>query len=418
MPYKVKKIELAERGKKSIRWVEQHMPVIEKLKELFEEKKPFEGLTIGTALHTEATTAAFLRALIKGGAELAATGSNPLSTDDEVAAALADQGANIYAWRGETEEEYYKNLDRVLDHRPDLIIDDGADLITRAHSERPEILKDVIGGAEETTTGVTRLKALEKDGKLKIPVFAVNDTPAKSLFDNRFGTGESTINAIMSITNTLLAGKEVVVVGFGYVGRGIALRARGMGANVTVIEVDPIKALEANMMGFRTTNMNEAAKYGDIFITATGNIKVIRKEHLKKMKDGTILCNSGHFNVEIDLEGLDDLSETVEDIKEDVKEYKLKNGRRLHVLAEGRLVNLAGKKSLGHAAEIMDMSFGLQALVAEHLTKNRPSTIEVHKVPPEIDREVAKLKLKGMNVNIETPTKEQSEYKESWQLGT
>lgn len=417
MPYEVKDIELASEGKKSIDWVEQHMPVIQEIRDHFSEEKPFQELTIGTALHIEATTAAFLRTLMVGGADLAVTGSNPLSTDDEVAAALADEDTNVYTWRGETDEEYYRNLDRVLNHEPDLIVDDGADLTTRAHSERPDILEGVKGAAEETTTGVTRLKALENDGELKIPVFAVNDTPAKSLFDNRFGTGESTLNAIMSMTNSLIAGKEVVVVGFGYVGRGIALRAKGMGANVTVVEIDPIKALEANMMGFRITNMPEAAEYGDIFITATGNYNVIRDEHFERMKDGAILCNSGHFNVEIDLEGLEEMAEEVEEKIEDVKEYQLGDGRRLNVLAEGRLVNLAGKRSLGHAAEIMDMSFGIQALVAEHLTEESPTT-KVHEVPPEIDARVAKLKLRGMNIQIETPTENQKKYGNSWQLGT
>ncbi len=369
MAYDVKDIELAPDGERYIEWAEQHMPVLEEIRKEFSERKPFENTTFGVALHIEATTAVLLRTLQAGGGGLAVTGSNPLSTDDKIAAALAEKEANVYTWRGETEEEYYRNLDRVLEHEPDILIDDGADIISRAHSKGGEILSGVKAAAEETTTGVNRLIAMDEKGDLEIPVVAVNDTPAKKLFDNRFGTGESTLNAIMSITNSLIAGKDVVVVGYGYVGRGIAFRARGLGAKVTVVETDPIKALEASMRGFQVANMAKAAEKGDIFITATGNLKVIRKDHFERMKDGAILCNSGHFNVEIDLEGLEEISAQTKESLEDVEEYKMGDGRKLYVLAEGRLVNLAGEKSLGHPAEIMDMSFALQALTAEHLTK-------------------------------------------------
>lgn len=417
MPSDVKDIDMAPEGERSIKWVKQHMPVLMKIKKRFSKEKPFENLTIGVALHIEATTAALIRTLQAGGAELAVTGSNPLSTDDEVAAALAEESANTYVWRGESEEEYYQNLDQVLDYEPDILIDDGADLISRAHEEKPEILSGIRGAAEETTTGVKRLRAMEEKGDLEIPIIAVNDTPAKSLFDNRFGTGESTVNAIMSITNSQIAGKNFVVVGYGFVGRGIALRAKGLGAKVTIVEPDSIRALEASMKGFQVTNMTEAAKYGDIFVTATGNFKVIRKKHFKKMKDGAILCNAGHFNVEIDLEGLEEISVDSREILTDVTEYEMDNGNRLHVLAEGRLVNLAGEKSLGHPAEIMDMSFALQALSSEYMTEEDLS-VGVHEVPEDIDKKVAELKLEAMGIELEEMTKKQKEYEKSWKLGT
>lgn len=417
MPYDVKDIDLAPSGERSIDWAMRHMPVLANVRERFSDEKPFEGITVGTSLHIESTTAVFLLTLQEGGAELAVTGSNPLSTVDKVAAALADKGINVYAWRGENEEEYYRNIEKTLDHEPDFLIDDGADLISYAHSKKGDILSKIRGGSEETTTGVKRLRAMHKKNALEIPIIAVNDTPAKRLFDNRFGTGESTVNAIMSITNSMIAGKNVIVVGFGPVGQGIAMRTDGLGADVTVIETDPIRALEAAMQGFRVTNMDEASKYGDIFITATGNYKVIGKEDFEKMKDGAILCNSGHFNVEVDLEGLEEISTESREILEDIKEYRLEDGRKLHVLAEGRLVNLAGEKSLGHPAEIMDMSFALQALSLEHMVKN-DLPVKVHEVPAEIDRKVAQLKLEAMNIEIEELTKEQMEYEESWKLGT
>lgn len=417
MPYDVKDIELAPEGERSVEWAEQHMPVLMKIRERFSDEKPFDSINIGVALHIEATTAALIRTLQAGGAELAVTGSNPLSTDDEVAAALAKKGAHTYVWRGESEDEYYENLNKVLSHDPDILIDDGADLISHVHSEKSDILENIRGAAEETTTGVNRLRAMEEEGDIKIPIIAVNDTPAKRLFDNRFGTGESTLNAIMSITNSEIGGKNVVVVGYGFVGRGIALKADGLGAKVTVVETDPIRGLEAHMKGFRVTNMNEASEYGDIFITATGNLNVIDKDHFQKMKDGAILCNAGHFNVEINIEGLEESAKSVREIIQDVKEYELEDGRKLHLLTEGRLVNLAGEKSLGHPAEIMDMSFALQALSAEYLVKN-DLPVNVHDVPAEIDQKVAELKLEEIGIELEELTKEQIEYGNSWKLGT
>ncbi len=417
MTYDVKDIDLAPKGEKYLQWARAHMPVLESIRKRFLEEKPFEGLTVGAALHLESTTAVFLRTVQAGGAEIIATGSNPLSTKDEVVAALAKEGGNVYAWRGETEKDYYDNMNRVLDHEPDAIIDDGADLVAHAHSERPETLEKIQGAAEETTTGVHRLEAMSEKGDLKIPVFAVNDTPSKRLFDNRFGTGESTMNAIMSITNSLIAGKNVVVVGFGHVGRGIAMRAEGLGADVTVVETDPIRGLEAAMQGFKVSNMDDAADYGDIFITATGNYRVIRKKHLKKMKDGAMLCNSGHFNIEIDMKGLEEIATDKTELIDDVVEYELEDGKKLNVLAEGRLVNLAGKKSLGHASEIMDMSFSLQALTLEHII-NTDLPVKIHNVPEEIDNQVAELKLKAMNIELEELTQDQKEYGKSWKLGT
>jgi len=419
MSYKVKSIELASQGKRAIDWVEQHMPVLMTIREEFMRKKPLRGLTVSAALHLEAKTAALARTLVAGGAEIAITGSNPLSTKDDVAAALAKEGLNVYAWRGESSKEYYENLNRVLDHKPDVLIDDGADLIFLVHAKRTELLKRIRGASEETTTGVNRLRMMADDGALKFPVIAVNDSPTKHLFDNRFGTAESTLQAIMSITNTLIAGKNVVVVGYGFVGRGIASRAKGLGAVVTVVEIDPIRALEAIMDGFKVTRIADAARIGDIFVTTTGNINVIRGEHMRLMKDGAILCNAGHFNVEIDLGGLAKMAVRRREILEDVEEFQLKNGHRIHILAEGRLVNLAGKKSLGHPMEIMDMSFALQALSVEYLAKSgKGLKNKVYDVPSEIDRRVAELKLESIGAKLEKPTKEQIRYMKSWRMGT
>lgn len=419
MGYKVKDIKLAPEGKRMIDWAERHMPVLASIRSELRKKKSLEGLTIGLALHPEAKTAALVRTLVAAGAEVAIAACNPLSTRDEVAAALAKEGVDVYAWRGETEREYYANLNRVLDHEPDILIDDGADLISLVHTKRRGLLGKIIGASEETTTGVNRLRVMAGEGKLKFPVIAVNDTPAKRLFDNRFGTAESTLQAIMGITNTLIAGKRVVVVGYGYVGRGIASRAKGLGAGVTVVESDPIRALEAVMDGFLVAKMTEAAREGDIFITATGSVNVIRREHMKEMKDGAILANAGHFNVEIDLKGLEGLAVAKRDVVDDVREFKLRDGRRLYLLAEGRLVNLAGKRSLGHPIEIMDMSFSLQALSAEYLAKHgRELGPRVYDVPLEIDRRVAELKLRSLGIGLEKPTAEQVRYARSWRLGT
>jgi adenosylhomocysteinase len=383
------------------------------------EKKSLRGLRIGAALHVEAKTAVLIRTLKEAGAEVALAGCNPLSTRDEVAAALAKEGINVYAWRGESETDYYANLNQVLDHRPDILIDDGADLISTVHTKRPELISKILGACEETTTGVNRLRAMAAEGALGFPIIAVNDSPAKRLFDNRFGTAESTLQALMATTNTLIAGKNLVVVGYGFVGRGIASRAKGLGAIVTVVETDPIKALEAVMDGFKVARMTEAAGMGDIFITATGNVNVIRKEHMQRMRDGAILCNAGHFNVEIDLEALARLAARRRRVLDDVEEFGLKNGRKLYLLAEGRLINLAGKRSLGHPIEIMDMSFSLQALSVEYLAKHgRGLEKKVYDVPASIDRKVAGLKLKSMGVRLERLTKEQIRYARSWRMGT
>jgi len=417
--YKVKDIKLAPKGKRMIEWAERYMPALMTIRKEFAREKPLNGLVVGAALHVEAKTAALVRTLVAAGARVTITSCNPLSTRDEVASALAKDGVSVYAWRGETTDEYYANLNRVLDSRPDVLIDDGADMISLAHTSRRGLIPRIRGASEETTTGVNRLRTMANAGRLRFPVMAVNDSPAKRLFDNRFGTAESTLQAIMGITNTLIAGKQVVVVGYGYVGRGMASRAKGLGAIVTVVEGDAIRALEATMDGFRVMRMAEAAKVGGIFITTTGNLKAIRVEHMRRMRDGAILCNAGHFNVEIDIEGLAKLATRRRNVLEDIEEFRLKDGRRLYLLAEGRLVNLAGLRSLGHPIEIMDMSFSLQALSVEYLAKHgRGLENRVHEVPPEIDRRVAELKLKSLGVGLEKLTGEQVRYLRSWQLGT
>jgi len=419
MTYKVKDIKLAPRGKLMIDWAERHMPVLAEIRRELSKKKPLKGMRVGAALHTEAKTAVLVRTLVAAGAKVAITSCNPLSTRDEVAAALAKEGVEVYAWRGETSREYYANLNHVLDIKPDVLVDDGADLISLVHSKRTELLKRVQGASEETTTGVNRLRMMAADGALKFPVMAVNDSPTKRFFDNRFGTAESAFQAIMGITNTLIAGKNIVVVGYGFVGRGIASRAKGLGAIVTVVETDPIKALEATMDGFRVAGMAKAALVGDIFVTTTGNLKVIREEHMRAMKDGAILCNAGHFNVEIDIPALSKLAVKRCEVLEDVEEFQLKKGKRLFLLAEGRLVNLAGKRSLGHPMEIMDMSFALQTLSVKYIAKHGGELEpKVYEVPAEIDRKVAELKLKSVGVELEKPTKEQLEYLRSWRAGT
>jgi len=410
---------LAPSGKRRIEWVERHMPVLMHIRGDMVKKKPLRGLKVGMTLHVEAKTAALARTLAAGGAEVAISGCNPLSTRDEIVAALLSDGISAYAWRGQSTRDYYTNLNSVLDHEPNILIDDGADLITTVHTKRRELIKNIIGACEETTTGVQRLRAMAADGSLEFPVIAVNDTPAKRLFDNRFGTAESTLQGIMTATNTLMAGKEVVVIGYGFVGRGIASRAKGLGGKVTIVETDPIKALEAVMDGFRVESMAEASPRGDIFITATGSIDVVRGKHMIKMKDGAILANAGHFNVEISREDLSRISTSRKEIIDDVEEFRLKNGKRIYLLAEGRLVNLAGKTSLGHPMEIMDMSFSLQALSVVYLAEEGKSlTPGVHDVPAYIDRKVAELKLKSMGVKLEKKTREQTEYAKSWSFGT
>jgi len=419
MSYKVKDIKLAPEGKRMMDWVEGHMPVLAQIRKELSKTKPLAGFTVGAALHTEAKTGVLVRTLVAAGAKVAITSCNPLSTRDEVASALAREGVDVFAWRGENNKDYYANLNAVLDRNPEILIDDGADLITVVHTKRKELLRTVIGASEETTTGVTRLRIMADEGALKFPVIAVNDSPSKHFFDNRFGTAESTFQAITAMTNTLIAGKNFVVVGYGFVGRGVASRAKGFGAIVTVVETDPIKALEAAMDGFIVSSMPEAARKGDLFITTTGGLKVIRAEHMRLMKDGAILCNSGHFNVEIDIDGLNSMAVSKKEVMEDIKEFKLRNGRRIYLLADGRLVNLAGKRSLGHPMEIMDMSFALQTMSAVHLaTVGKGLSPGVYEVPAGVDRKVAELKLRSMGIKLEKQTQEQIDYSRSWLVGT
>jgi adenosylhomocysteinase len=392
------------------------MPVMNQIKSRFSKENPLKGLTLGACLHVTKETAVLAEALAAGGAKVVLCGSNPLSTQDDVAAALADEGINVFAWRGQNTEEYYQCIDKVLDYRPVVTLDDGADLVGTLHSKRKEQLKSVKGGTEETTTGVVRLRAMEKDGSLKYAIIAVNDAYTKYLFDNRYGTGQSTIDGILRATNTLLAGKTFVVGGYGWCSRGIAMRAQGLGANVIVTEVKPVRALEAAMNGLRVMPIAEAAAVGDIFVTATGDINVIRKEHMQKMKDGAIMANSGHFNVEISMKDLESLSKAKRTLRPNLEEYTLKDGRRLYLLAEGRLVNLAAAE--GHPSEVMDMSFANQALCAEYIAKSDKMTPKVYTVPCDIDDNVAELKLKSMGVTIDKLTPEQQKYLSTWEMGT
>jgi adenosylhomocysteinase len=414
--FKVKDKSLAPQGHLQIEWASRHMPVLNLIKNRFEKEKPLKGFTLGACLHVTKETAVLVDALIAGGAKIALCGSNPLSTQDDVAAALADKGVHVFAWRGQNTEEYYKCIDNVLDYKPSITLDDGADLVGTLHSKRQAELKNVKGGTEETTTGVIRLRAMERDGCLKYPIVAVNDAYTKYLFDNRYGTGQSTIDGILRATNTLIAGKAFVVCGYGWCSRGIAMRAQGLGANVIVTEVQPIRALEAVMNGLRVMPIAEAAAIGDIFVTATGDINVIRKEHLQKMKDGAIMANSGHFNVEINIKDLESLSTAKRTMRPNLEEYTLKDGRKLYLLAEGRLVNLAAAE--GHPSEVMDMSFANQALCAEYIAKTAKLTPKVFTVPKEIDEKVAELKLKTMGVKIDELTAEQKKYLSTWEMGT
>ena len=414
--FQVKDKSLAPQGRLQIEWASAHMPVLNQIKSRFIKEKPFKGLTLGACLHVTKETAALVETLMAAGAKVALCGSNPLSTQDDVAAALADEGVHVFAWRGQTTEEYYKCIDKVLDFKPVITLDDGADLIGTLHSKRTELLKNVKGGTEETTTGVVRLRAMEQAGSLKYAIIAVNDAYTKYLFDNRYGTGQSTIDGILRATSVLLAGKNFVVCGYGWCSRGIAMRAQGLGANVIVTEVVPTKALEAAMNGLRVMPIAEAASIGDIFVTATGDINVIRKEHMQKMKDGAIMANSGHFNVEISLKDLEALSKAKRTMRPNLEEYTLKDGRKLFLLAEGRLVNLAAAE--GHPSEVMDMSFANQALCAENIAKAGKMQPKVYSVPKEIDESVAELKLKAMGINIDKLTAEQQKYLGTWEMGT
>jgi adenosylhomocysteinase len=417
MTYDVKDISLAPQGVKKIEWVQRHMPVLEHIKKKFKEEKPFEGITIGSCLHLEPKTINLGLTLQAGGAEVAMTGCNPLSTQDDATAAGAKLGLHMYGWREETNEEYYHTINQVLDHKPDIIIDDGADMIFLVHRERRELLKKIKGACEETTTGIHRLKAMNQDGALEFPVMAVNDAYTKYLFDNRYGTGQSTFDSIMGSTNMLIAGKTIMVCGYGWCGRGIAMRAQGLGANVIVTEIDPIRALEARMDGYRVMKVREAVKHADVLITATGNVDVVTADDFMVMKDGCIMANSGHFNVEINQNDLKESSIEINNLKPDIDEYVMPDGRKLYLLAEGRLVNLAGERGQGHPAEIMDLSFAMQALSAKYLLDNELE-VGVYKTLDKTDIYVAELKLKAMGIEIDELTPQQKEYMEGWEHGT
>ena len=414
----VRDLGLAEKGRERIEWAAGEMGVLALVRERFEKERPLEGIRIGACMHVTTETANLVDALKAGGAEVAVCASNPLSTQDDVAAAICDQsGIDVYAIKGEDSETYYRHINAVLDHRPHVTMDDGADLVSLLHRERQDQLQDVIGGTEETTTGIIRLRAMANDGALMYPIVSVNDADTKHLFDNRFGTGQSTIDAIMRATNLLLAGRTVVLCGYGMCGRGVASRARGMGAKVVVTEVDPIRALEAAMEGYGVMPLRDAARIGDIFVTVTGDRDVIGREHMEVMRDGAVMANAGHFDVEIDKAALESLASGKRRLREFVDEYRLADGRRLHLLAEGRLVNLAAAE--GHPAAVMDMSFANQALSVEWVVKNKGSLSPgVYPVPAEIDVEVATLKLRAMRVEIDQLTAEQQEYLRSWEQGT
>lgn len=409
-------LPMIEKGYNKIQWAEKHMKVIEIIRREFEEEKPLKGIKIGMALHVEAKTAVLVKTLVAGGAEVAITGCNPLSSQDDVSNALRDMGIRCFAKRGMSNEEYYEALNKVIDFEPEIIVDDGADLIFLLHGKRKEHAKNIIGASEETTTGIIRLKAMEREGVLSFPVIAVNNAKTKYLFDNRYGTGQSTIDGIIRATNMLIAGKNFVVAGYGWCGRGIAMRARGMGANVIVTEVDEIRALEAIMDGFRVMKMDEAAKIGDIFVTATGNIDVIRKEHFRLMKDGAILANAGHFNVEISIKDLEELSKKKKVVRDYITEYDL-GEKKLYLLGEGRLVNLVVAD--GHPIEVMDMSFSNQALAVKYLVENHEKLErKVYPMPEELDKKVAKLKLKALSIEIDELNERQIKYLSDWRCGT
>ena len=418
IPHDVKDLRLAEEGVRRIDWAAREMPVIRLIRERFARERPLNGLRVAACLHVTTETANLMIALRDGGADVALCASNPLSTQDDVAAALvAEYGISTFAIKGEDNETYYRHIDAVLDHRPQVTMDDGADLVARLHKDRTDLLAGVVGGTEETTTGVIRLRALGNEGRLKYPIIAVNEANTKHMFDNRYGTGQSTLDGITRATNILWAGKNVVVAGYGWCGRGLASRARGMGAQVIVTEVDPLPALEAVMDGFRVMPMAEAAKVGDIFVTLTGDINVIDRHHMDAMKDGAIVANSGHFNDEINLKALEDMAEGRRQVRPFVEEFTLGDRRKIFVLGEGRLINLAAAE--GHPASVMDMSFANQALSLEHLVNNQQNMpVGVYPVPQEIDAEIARLKLKAMGVEIDTLTDEQQRYLTSWESGT
>ena len=418
MDYDIKDLSLAEKGLLRIEWARGSMPVLAMIEERFEKERPLRGIRVSACLHVTSETANLARALKAGGAEVRICASNPLSTQDDVAAALVRHfEVPVFAIKGEDKETYYRHIASAIVHRPQITMDDGADTISVLHADRKDLLPTVIAGTEETTTGVIRLRSMERDGVLAYPIIAVNDADTKHLFDNRYGTGQSTIDGILRATNLLLAGKRVVVCGYGWCGRGVAMRARGMGANVIVTEADPLKALEAVMDGYSVMPLTAAARIGDLFVTLTGNLHVIREEHFQLMKDGAVVCNSGHFNVEVDLEALGGLARGRRTAREFVEEYTMQDGRRINVLGEGRLINLVSAE--GHPASVMDMSFANQALSVEYAVKHR-GTLEkrVYGVPKEIDVQIAALKLASMGVRIDELTQEQRRYLDSWNLGT
>lgn len=415
MNYDVKDINLADSGKRKIDWVRSYMPLLRSLEEEFSKSKPFKDIKVSLSVHLEAKTAYLCKVLAAGGADMSVTGSNVLSTQDDVAAGLAAEGMKVYAKYKATEEEYYRHIEAALEHSPHIIIDDGGDLINLLYNKRPELMKDLIGGCEETTTGIIRLRAMENEGALKNPMIAVNDAYCKHMFDNRYGTGQSVWDGINRTTNLITAGKHVVVSGYGWCGKGVAMRAKGLGAKVIVTEIDSIKAVEAVMDGYEVMQMEQAAELGDIFVTVTGCNQIITKEHMEKMKDGAILCNAGHFNVEINLNDIEELAVEMKERRNNIMGYKMKDGRWINVLAEGKLVNLASGD--GHPAEIMDMSFALQALGAKYLLDHQGKLPNaVISVPQEIDVKVAEMKLKSWDMEIDTLTPEQEKYLNSWNV--
>jgi adenosylhomocysteinase len=417
-PYDVADLDLAPAGAARVEWADRSMPVLAAIRERFARERPLAGHVIAACLHVTTETANLMRTLVAGGAEVTLTASNPLSTQDATAAALvAEYGISTYAVRGESNDVYYKHIDAALDTRPTITMDDGCDLVNRLHAQRPEQVLNVVAGTEETTTGVIRLRAMEAAGALRFPIVAVNDTPTKHLFDNRYGTGQSTLDGIIRATNVLIAGKTVVVAGYGYCGRGVASRAKGLGADVVVTEVDPIRALEATMEGYRVLPMAKAVEQGDVFITVTGNTSIVREEHFERMKDGAIVANSGHFDVEIDTRALEKLSTGRREVRPNAEQFQLRDGRRIVLLAEGRLVNLGAAE--GHPAAVMDMSFADQCLAVEWLARNAAALEpRVYEVPIELDAQVARLKLASMGREIDTLTPEQTHYLSSFDQGT
>ncbi|MDP2211192.1 MAG: adenosylhomocysteinase [Candidatus Aquicultor sp.] len=418
MKYDVKDLGLAEIGKKRIEWADKDMPVLRLIRERFEKEKPLNGAKLAACLHVTSETANLMRTLKAGGAEVVLCASNPLSTQDDVAASLVkDYEIPVFAIKGEDDKTYYEHIHAALDFHPEITMDDGADLVSVLHTDRVDQVGEIIGGTEETTTGVIRLKSMAEQGVLRYPIIAVNDAQTKHFFDNRYGTGQSTLDGIMRATNILLAGRTLVVTGYGWCGRGIAMRAGGMGANVVVVEINPLKAIEAVMDGYRVMPSIEAAKIADIWVTVTGNLHVIDRAHFDAMKDGAIIANSGHFNVEINIAALEEMSESRREVREFVEEFLMKNGRRIYLLADGRLVNLAAAE--GHPASVMDMSFANQALAAELMLKEAKNMKnDVIGVPTDIDQEIARLKLASMGIDIDVLTEEQYKYLHSWEMGT